>query len=90
MATLRTVVAEPLHPKGTSHVSPPTEQPRSQELPAAQKSAPVTKVNLQEIEKESILQALIDNHGIQTKAATQLGMTARQIGYKMKKYGIDF
>ncbi|MBU0632944.1 helix-turn-helix domain-containing protein [bacterium] len=41
------------------------------------------------LEKEAILQALIDNRGIQTKAATQLGMTARQIGYKIKKYEID-
>jgi Nif-specific regulatory protein len=41
------------------------------------------------MERESIIQALIDNHGIQTKAAAQLGMTARQIGYKIKKYGID-
>ena len=49
----------------------------------------MTKASLQEMEKESIIQALIDNRGIQTKAATQLGMTARQIGYKIKKYGID-
>ncbi|MBU0632943.1 hypothetical protein KKA17_09870 [bacterium] len=46
-------------------------------------------MNLEELEKEAILQALIDNRGIQTKAATQLGMTARQIGYKIKKYEID-
>ncbi|KIM11619.1 MAG: hydrogenase [Sulfuricurvum sp. PC08-66] len=61
------------------------------ERPSAPSSAPVkmTKGKLQDIERESILQALIDNHGIQTKAATQLGMTARQIGYKMKKYDID-
>ena len=76
-----TVVPEPLH------VSPP-EQIKPEEIPAQQKHT-LTKVNIQEIEKESILQALIDNHGIQTKAATQLGMTARQIGYKMRKYGID-
>lgn len=48
-----------------------------------------TKSNLQELEKEAIIQALIDNNGIQTKAAKQLGMSARQIGYKIKKYGID-
>lgn len=50
----------------------------------------LTKTSLQEMEKESILQALIDNRGIQTKAAAQLGMTARQIGYKIKQYKIDF
>ena len=49
----------------------------------------VTKMSLQDMEKSSIIQALIDNRGIQTKAATQLGMTARQIGYKIKKYEIE-
>jgi len=50
---------------------------------------PVTKASLNELEKEAIIKALIENRGIQTKAATQLGMTARQIGYKIKKYDID-
>jgi len=49
----------------------------------------ITNKSLHEMEKESIIQALIDNRGIQTKAATQLGMTARQIGYKIKKYDIQ-
>lgn len=49
----------------------------------------VTSMSLHEMEKASIIQALMDNHGIQTKAATQLGMTARQIGYKIKKYEIE-
>jgi Nif-specific regulatory protein len=50
----------------------------------------LTKSSLQDMEKESIIQALIEHRGIQTKAATQLGMTARQIGYKIRKYNIDF
>ena len=49
----------------------------------------MTKATLHELEKEAIIQALIENRGIQTKAAAQLGMTPRQIGYKIKKYGID-
>ncbi|MDD2838464.1 nif-specific transcriptional activator NifA [Sulfuricurvum sp.] len=52
-------------------------------------STPVTRKSLQELEKESIIQALIDSHGIQTKAARALGMSARQIGYKIKQYGIE-
>ncbi|MDD5051108.1 MAG: nif-specific transcriptional activator NifA [Sulfuricurvum sp.] len=52
-------------------------------------SGPVTRKSLQEIERESIVQALIDSHGIQTKAARALGMSARQIGYKIKQYGIE-
>ena len=59
--------------------------------PAAEPAEPhhVTKATLHELEKEAIIQALIENRGIQTKAAAQLGMTARQIGYKIKKYEID-
>lgn len=53
-------------------------------------SGPITKKTLQELERESIVQALADSHGIQTKAARSLGMTARQIGYKIKQYGIEF
>jgi len=49
----------------------------------------ITNKSLQEMEKESIIQALLDNRGIQTKAAAQLGMSARQIGYKIKKYNIN-
>lgn len=52
-------------------------------------SGPVTRKSLQELEKESIIQALIDSHGIQTKAARALGMSARQIGYKIRQYEIN-
>jgi Nif-specific regulatory protein len=47
-----------------------------------------TKKQLQEIEKEAITKALIKTGGVQTKAAKLLGMTTRQIGYKIKKYNI--
>ncbi len=61
--------------------------------PAAQASSDehisLTKTSLQDMEKDAIIKALIENRGIQTKAAKQLGMTARQIGYKIKKYDID-
>ncbi|MFA6189553.1 MAG: nif-specific transcriptional activator NifA [Sulfuricurvum sp.] len=59
-------------------------------LPQHESNSPITKKNLLELEKESIMQALIDSHGIQAKAARLLGMTARQIGYKIKQYGIEF
>jgi Nif-specific regulatory protein len=73
----------------------PTTQPMYMSHPAPTPHAevhsggPMTKKSLQELEKESIMQALIDSHGIQTKAARLLGMTARQIGYKIKQYGIE-
>lgn len=65
-------------------------QPMRETKPQAEvHNGPITKKSLQELEKESIIQALIDSHGIQTKAARILGMTARQIGYKIKQYGIE-
>jgi Nif-specific regulatory protein len=66
---------------------PAVAAPQSRE---SDRHAPaLTKSSLKEMEKESIIQALIENRGIQTKAAAQLGMTARQIGYKVRKYGIE-
>jgi Nif-specific regulatory protein len=41
-----------------------------------------------EIEKSSILHALGETGWVQAKAAKMLGITPRQIGYKMKKYAI--
>lgn len=68
--------------EATPVYSAPVVQPSSS-------SGPVTRKSLQELERESIIQALIDSHGIQTKAARALGMSARQIGYKIKQYGIE-
>lgn len=44
---------------------------------------------IEDIEKERIIEALKRCGYIQAKAARQLGITARQIGYKIKKYGIE-
>lgn len=43
---------------------------------------------VEEIEKDKILEALKRCGFVQARAARQLGITPRQIGYKMKKYGI--
>jgi len=43
---------------------------------------------VEEIEKERIWEALRRCGHVQAKAARQLGITPRQIGYKIKKYGI--
>lgn len=60
----------------------------SNALPPAQgvdRSLPET---VRGIEKERILKTLSDCEGIQTRAAQALGLTVRQLGYKLKKYGI--
>jgi Nif-specific regulatory protein len=43
---------------------------------------------LEDIEKEALVSALEKSGGNQAEAAKALGITQRQIGYKVKKYGI--
>ena len=57
--------------------SPPPET-RSSTLPKA----------VAEIERERLVEALQTSGGVQTRAATLLGITPRQLGYKLKKYRI--
>jgi DNA-binding NtrC family response regulator len=46
--------------------------------------------SLEQIEKDSILNALHQHQGVQTKAAESLGISERVLRYKMKKYRIRF
>ena len=46
------------------------------------------RAGIEDIEKSSILDALEKTGWIQAKAARIIGLTPRQIGYKMKKYGL--
>lgn len=41
------------------------------------------------IERERIIRALSENNSVQSRAAKALGITPRQLSYKIKKYGID-
>ena len=43
---------------------------------------------VKELEREAIVDALSECGWIMAKAARQLGITERMIGYKIKKYGI--
>lgn len=49
----------------------------------------LTKTDLIDMEKDTILEALKESGWIQAKAAKKLGITTRQIGYKIKKFNID-
>jgi Nif-specific regulatory protein len=53
------------------------------------KEGVVTKTELENIEKDAIISALKECGGIQAKAARKLGITVRQIGYKILKYEIE-
>lgn len=44
---------------------------------------------LKEMEKQEILAALERNRWIQSQAAMDLGLTLRQIGYRVKQFGLD-
>ena len=42
-----------------------------------------------ELEHDRLIEALQRTGGVQTRAAALLGITPRQLGYKLKKYRID-
>lgn len=46
-------------------------------------------VDIEEIEKTNILSALEKTGGVQAKAARLIGITPRQMGYKIKKYNLQ-
>ncbi|MCI4625670.1 MAG: nif-specific transcriptional activator NifA [Candidatus Magnetoovum sp. WYHC-5] len=59
--------------------------------PTTMKNEPYTKtrpVTLEQTERQRIIEVLEANNWVHAKAAQVLGITARQIGYKVKKYGI--
>ena len=45
--------------------------------------------SLQEMEKRSVLAALERNNWVQSRAARDLGITLRQMGYRIKKFGLE-
>jgi Nif-specific regulatory protein len=53
------------------------------------RSGTTLEADIQEIERTNILSALEKTGGIQARAARLLGITPRQIGYKIKKYGLE-
>jgi Nif-specific regulatory protein len=48
-----------------------------------------TRKSLQDIERAEIEAALRRNGWVQVRAARELGLTERQIGYRIKKYGLN-
>ncbi len=73
-----------------------SEKVTASDLPVSLSIRPVKRsgnsssltASVEEIEKSNIHGALEKTGWIQAKAARLLGLTARQIGYKIKKYGI--
>ncbi|MBU4603803.1 MAG: AAA family ATPase, partial [Proteobacteria bacterium] len=44
---------------------------------------------LEDMEKAELLEALKRNRWVQSRAAQDLGITLRKLGYRLKKYGLD-
>jgi Nif-specific regulatory protein len=60
--------------------------------PAGKKAEPEDQSflsRLKEMEKREIMAALERNHWIQSQAAVELGLTLRQIGYRVKQFGLE-
>jgi len=75
----------------TSDIIAPSDLPDSvsiRRLKVLNKSVSLIS-NIEEIEKTNIRDALEKTGRVQAKAAKLLGITPRQIGYKIKKYGLD-
>jgi Nif-specific regulatory protein len=49
----------------------------------------VSMSRLEEMEKKEIVAALERNNWIQSQAAKDLGLTLRQVGYRIKKFGLE-
>lgn len=54
-----------------------------------QKVVPMARKSLQDIERDEVEAALRRHGWVQVRAAEELGLTQRQIGYKIKKYGLS-
>ncbi len=48
-----------------------------------------THSRLEIMERETLLEALAQNDWVQQKAAREIGLTLRQMGYRVKKFGLD-
>ncbi|MCB2217209.1 nif-specific transcriptional activator NifA [Desulfofustis glycolicus] len=66
---------------------PPTARPAAPASPPSP-SSPAGK-SLQEIERAEVEAALRRNGWVQVRAARELGLTQRQIGYRIKKYRLS-
>jgi Nif-specific regulatory protein len=64
-----------------------SSEPERHEVSAA--SGDSLRSEVLTLERERILKALKDNGYVQSKAARSLGITPRQLGYRIKKYKID-
>jgi Nif-specific regulatory protein len=44
--------------------------------------------SVEELERQQIVRAMEEAKGVQARAAKSLGITPRQLGYRLRKYGL--
>lgn len=67
----------------------PSAMPNKAPGPAPLPGAASLPGAVADIERQRVVEALQRCGGVQTRAASILGITPRQLGYRLKKYGID-
>lgn len=50
---------------------------------------PTLPEEVEALERQRIAEAMAETGWVQSQAARRLGLTARQLGYKLRKYGIE-
>ena len=83
------MTAEPESPAASPFSPPGITQPAPQAGELSATNLPNERPKLlKEMEKEEVVAALLRHGWIQARAARELGLTQRQMGYRIKKYGI--
>jgi Nif-specific regulatory protein len=76
-----------------SHVAPyighPPDSREQAKSSESETHSPEDASSLRQMEKRSLIGALEKNNWVQTRAARDLGISLRQIGYKIKKYNLE-
>ena len=81
---LPTNFVQPAVPAGTGH----NGQNIAQQAPLSAGRPAGARRSLQDIEREQVEDALVRHGWVQARAARELGLTQRQIGYRMKKFNL--
>ncbi|MCF6187420.1 MAG: nif-specific transcriptional activator NifA [Desulfobulbaceae bacterium] len=79
-----------------AHIVHPVARVQRDEEPAVPSSSvmrttttPKRRKSLQDVEREQVEDALVRHGWVQARAARELGLTQRQIGYRMKKFHLQ-
>lgn len=72
-----------------NNTTPPPQPQPPPEMQAQAHSSPPKPKSLEEAERTQVVEALVRHGWVQARAARELGLTQRQIGYRMKKFNLQ-